>query len=341
MNNFSFYHYNSQEIAKFLREEGLAPHLRKDLLGYGYRNKPINRDEIKLTKWSQTFFNWDLPKIVRQEISQDGTQKLLLKLSDGQSVETVLLKGHKKYTFCLSSQVGCSMKCSFCYTGMQGLKRHLNSSEIVAQYLIAQKIVQQENPSMPTSDIVFMGQGEALHNFDQVQLALEKLMIPEGLHLGPRQITLSTAGFGPGLKQLHLLPPINLAFSLHSPFQEEREQIMPLAKHMSIDECFFHLYQRPFLKRQYLMIQYTLLQGLNHTKRHALELAKLVKDHPVIINLIPFNPFKEAAYQRPSTQEVEDFRKELVNLRLRVMVRTTRGDDIMAACGQLNTKVDP
>lgn len=287
----------------------------------------------------QAQFDFSLPVIVTTQKSQDRTVKFLLQFADGEKVETVLIPFHKRYTVCLSSQVGCGMKCSFCYTGTQGLKRNLTAAEIVGQYLVAWNWLKENQPSKSLKpNIVFMGQGEPLHNFDEVKLATEIFLEKHGLELGPRQITLSTAGFLPGLERFSEFPRINLALSLHSPFTEIRNQLIPLNKAYDLAEVLKVLDGLPRLKRQYLTMEYLLIKDLNDGEQDAEALYSLLKNRPAIINLIPFNEFPGAPYQRPSVKNIEFFRIYLANKGLPVMLRTTKGHEILAACGQLKSK---
>jgi len=280
-----------------------------------------------------------MPKIISTQNSSDGTHKFLIQLGDEKCVETVLLPFHKKYTVCLSTQVGCAMGCTFCYTARQGLARNLNADEIVAQYFLAfeyLKIIRPEHRITP--NIVLMGQGEPLHNFDNLKQALEILLSPRGFQLGPRQITLSTVGHLPGLKRLNELPPVNLALSLHSPFKQQRDQLIPIGERYCILEVLQILKSKKLLKRQFIAFEYLLIQGVNDSQLHAQELGKILKNFTAIFNLIPFNPFPCSPFLPPSRQGVEQFKNWLVEQNIRVMIRKTKGDDILAACGQLYSK---
>lgn len=289
-------------------------------------------------QWLQVNLNFSLPKITTCQLAADETVKFLLEFADGEKVETVLIPFHKRYTICLSSQVGCGMKCSFCYTGTQGLKRNLKAEEIIGQYVVAWQWLKKNRPEKSLKpNIVFMGQGEPLHNFDQVKLATEIFLENAGLNLGSRQITLSTAGFLPGLMRFHEFPRINLALSLHSAFDNIRNELIPLNRSYSLSQLFQVLDTLPRLKRQYLTMEYLLIKDINDTEKDARALIALLKDRPAIINLIPFNEFPGAPYQRPTPTTVNWFRELLVEARLPVMLRTTKGDDILAACGQLKS----
>jgi 23S rRNA (adenine2503-C2)-methyltransferase len=284
-------------------------------------------------------FSLALPKVVKTQVSEDDvTIKFLTQLHDGKTIETVLVPFNKKYTVCISSQVGCAMKCSFCYTGTQGLTRHLSSNEIVTQYLMAYEYV-KENYSHKSAlpNIVFMGQGEPLHNLENVKRAIKLLLAPEAMNLGPRQITLSTAGYLPGLEQYSQLENINLALSFHSPFNDERSKLIPLNNAYPIEDIISELKKHKLLKRQFFTFEYLVLKDVNHFQKHADEIERLLKGMPVIFNLIPFNEFPGCEFKRPEMSDVESFKEMLVDKGFHTMVRTTKGDDILAACGQLNS----
>lgn len=285
-------------------------------------------------------FDLKLPTVAKEQVSIDKkTVKFLVQMSDGRTVETVLVPFEKKYTICISSQVGCAMKCSFCFTGTQGLTRNLESEEILAQYLLAFKWLKKNMPEKSAPpNIVFMGQGEPLHNIDSVKKCLDILFSTEGLHLGPRQVTLSTAGYLPGLKSFNDLMGINLALSFHSPFDEQRNELIPLNKAYPIKNIIEQLKKVNLRKRQFLTFEYLIIKDMNHSMEHVEKIYELLNGLPVIFNLIPFNEFPGSPYKRPKMSDVEWFKEELTAKGFHTMIRTTKGDDILAACGQLNTK---
>ncbi|EQC45415.1 23S rRNA (adenine(2503)-C(2))-methyltransferase RlmN [Bacteriovorax sp. Seq25_V] len=291
-------------------------------------------------QYLKTNFNLALPKIQKIQTAEDElTVKFLVELSDGNCVETVLVPFNKKYTICISSQVGCAMKCSFCFTGTQGLKRNLEVHEIVGQYVLAYNYIKENFPEkFAAPNIVFMGQGEPLHNFDNIKRAISIFLEVRGLHLGPRQITLSTAGYLPGLKKIEELNQVNIALSFHSPFNNQRDELIPLNKAYPIEEIVSTLKDIPRLKRQYLTFEYLIIKDMNHSEEHVQEIVKLLSGLPVIFNLIPFNEFPGAKYKRPLDKDVDNFKQRLVDHGFFASVRKTKGDDILAACGQLNTK---
>lgn len=334
----SIYDLAQNQLSDFLVDNGQSKNLAVSIYEYLYKNNP--RQNISDTTWQllRGNFSFRLPEIVTQTTSEDGTYKFLMEFEDKQRVETVLLPFYKRYTICLSSQVGCAMKCSFCYTGTQGLKRNLKAHEIIGQYIVAKKFLQKEiSETSPIPNIVFMGQGEPLHNFDELNTALNIMLDPEGLALGPRQITVSTAGYLPGLKKFNLLPKVNLALSLHSAFNETRKKLIPITGQYPIEDIFQSLDEVILLKRQFINYEYLLIDELNDTIDDANELQKLLGNRKAIINIIPFNPFPNGPFKRPSPEKVEAFKNMLVERKLRTMVRTTKGSDILAACGQLTS----
>jgi 23S rRNA (adenine2503-C2)-methyltransferase len=231
------------------------------------------------------------------------------------------------------------MNCSFCFTGTQGLKRNLKAEEIIMQYLIAYKYaLEKSTVPLPTPNIVFMGQGEPFHNFDEVKKAIQIFQEKKGLHLGPRQLTISSAGYLPGIKRMSELQNINLAISFHSAKNEIRNELIPLNKKYPIEELISTLENITLMKRQYITFEYLLIDELNNSEEDAKLLAEQLKSLPAIVNIIPFNPFPGSKYKRPNSQQVENFKNSLVAHKVRTMIRTTKGDEILAACGQLNTK---
>lgn len=290
----------------------------------------------KLITKLQEEFDQTLPAISTVHESSDGTYKFMIRFQDGLEVESVLIPFHHRYTICLSTQVGCAMNCQFCYTGLQGLKRHLSAAEIVGEYMVVSNWWKAKKTEALMPNIVFMGQGEPLHNADEVKRAIEVFINPHGINLGPRQMTLSTAGHLPGIKKLVDFAPINIALSLHSPFEDQRTELIPINKQYPLSDILPALLELPKKKRQFLTLEYLLIKDFNMSDLHVERLSELFSHEEVIFNLIPFNPFPEARFERPDPVEIDLFKEKLVSKNLRVMVRTTKGDDILAACGQLH-----
>lgn len=335
----SFYALKIEELTDFLNQYGHSAEVARIVFAYIY--KKSTKEEISKKVWEllETHFDMSLPTIGKVQESPDGTVKFEIVFHDQLSVETVLIPFHKRFTVCLSSQVGCLMKCSFCYTGTMGLKRHLKAHEIIMQYVVAKNYLEDKTQTKAVSpNIVFMGQGEPLHNVDAVKDSIELFRQSLGLGIGPRQMTLSTSGYLPGIKKLGEFPEINLALSLHSPFNEIRKELIPINQHYPIEEVLNAFDQIDLLKRQFVTYEYLLIDELNDRKADADELLKLLGHRKAIINIIPFNPFPGSQYRRPSSEKVDQFKEMLVERKLRAMIRTTKGSDILAACGQLNTK---
>jgi len=334
--------YGYEEFCSWWQEQGvkLGPHKRiLSQLILGKLCLPLESDpEIspKLISLINHTFKWEpLRAVDIRESKDDKTIKYLFELEDGTRVESVAVPFHKKYTLCLSSQVGCAMGCKFCFTGTQGLTRNLKSEEIVGQYLYVWQHLQEKFGHPSTPNIVFMGQGEPLHNFEGVKKSIEIFLNYPGLSLGPRQITVSTVGHATGLKRWHEIPPVNLALSLHSPFEFERTELMPVNKVWSIDQLLEILESYPWHHRKRINFEYLLLGDHNDSIEHADALAEIVNRFPSLVNLIPFNPYPESPYKRPTDAQIQAFKARLVKHKVRTMVRTTKGDDILAACGQL------
>lgn len=339
----SIYSLPLNDLKIFLSKNGENSSNASSIFEKLYKLKTKTTKQIADSTWAilESNFSFKLPQIIKTQTDGDGTIKFLLELHDQKRVETVLLPFHKRYTVCLSSQVGCAMNCRFCYTGTQGLSRNLDASEIVGQYLVAYHYLKKEIiKDAITPNIVFMGQGEPLHNLEQINIALKIMFESNGLHLGHRQVTLSTAGFLPGLKNFHQLPPINLALSLHSPFDKIRSELIPINQHYPLKDVLMALDQIPLIKKQFITYEYLLIDELNDRIEDADELFNLLHTRPAIINIIPFNPFPGSNYKRPSDFKINQFKEYLVERKLRTMVRETKGDEILAACGQLNSKAD-
>ncbi len=341
MSEVSFYSTTLEDFEKWWQGLGhaLGPHkrLQRGLVNGLYPSVPSEHPEIsrELLNEVATSFDFSLPNVFERRAASDGTIKYLFELKDGLKVESVALPFHKKFTLCLSSQAGCAMACEFCFTGTQGLKRHLEPHEIVGQYIQVWRDLNRNGDHPMTPNIVFMGQGEPLHNFEALKKAIEYLTSTPGLALGPRQITVSTVGYLPGLKRWEELPPVNLAISLHSPFEKERTKLIPMNRAYSIEKIMEVLNGYEWGRRKLINFEYLLLGGVNDSHEHAKALAKCIEPFPCLVNLIPFNPYPGSPFKRPSDQRVEEFKSWLVEEKVRTMVRVTKGDDILAACGQL------
>jgi len=280
------------------------------------------------------------PEVIEQLDSADGTRKFLIKVTGGSIIETVLIPDGDRGTLCVSSQVGCALDCSFCSTGKQGFNRDLTPAEIIGQVWLAAKSYGQfgENRPRTITNVVMMGMGEPLLNFDPVVDSMNLMMHDNCYGLSKRRVTLSTSGVVPALDKLNGVTDVCLAISLHAPNDELRNQLVPINKKypiaMLLESAQRYIDGLPDNRRK-ITIEYTLIKNVNDRPHHAHELAELLKDVPVKINLIPFNPFDLVDYERVSNTMLRTFKDILVNAGYITTVRTTRGDDIDAACGQL------
>ncbi len=288
----------------------------------------------RLIQYIKNNYDFSLPIVSKHFRSTDGTQKFVFKFNDEQEVETVLMEYYQNYTLCVSSQVGCAMKCSFCYTGTQGLKRNLNGYEIVMQYMAVKELI---TTTKPITNIVFMGQGEPLHNFDNIKQAVDVLTDKKGISISPTNITVSTSGFIPGLKRFQELGGVNLALSLHSSNPKVRSDLIPLNNKYPLEDVLKEIGNISLRKNQFIEFEYLLIKDLNMSTEAAMELSELIKDKRAIVNLIPFNAFPGSKYQAPGGDEITKFANILKSCGIRTMIRRTRGEDILAACGQLKS----
>ena len=301
------------------------------------------------------------PRVLRDTTAADGTRKWLLDVGTGNAVDSVFIPEANRGTLCVSSQAGCALECSFCSTGRQGFNRNLAAEEIIGQLWWASRTLRARDAiagrartaqsavgdpgdgaavERPISNVVMMGMGEPLANFDNVVTAMRLMLDDHAYGLSRRRVTLSTAGLVPGIDRLRDECPVSLAVSLHAPNDALRDELVPINRKYPIKEllaaCLRYIDVAP---RGYVMFEYVMLAGVNDGVALARELAALVKDVPCKVNLIPFNPFPGIQYQRSSPEAVDRFRDVLMRAGLIATVRKTRGDDIDAACGQLAGQV--
>lgn len=339
----SFFQYTYSELVALFLENNLVLAGANVLYNQHYKKKQAHNQKKKLAQKTQNFLNdfisFDLPEIDHIQESSDKTVKFLIKLNDGLKVETVLIPFNQKYSICLSSQVGCAMNCSFCYTGTQGLKRHLKTEEIVGQFMLVQQWLTEHRPSEDRIlNIVFMGQGEPLHNFDSVKNACMIFLANNGLCLAAAKITISTSGYIPGLiRWKDEMPDVNIALSLHSPFSSKRNELIPLNQKYPLEEVLTLVDKIPHGKNRFVTYEYLLVKDFNDQEEDAHATGRLLQGKNAYINLIPFNPYPGAKYQKPTQQVVENFKSILETYHLPTLIRKTKGDEILAACGQLNT----
>lgn len=285
------------------------------------------------------------PEVVKQLDSVDGTRKFLIRVSGNNVVETVFIPDGDRGTLCVSSQVGCSLDCSFCATGKQGFNRDLTAAEIIGQVWIAAKSFGQLVPNGPrtVTNVVMMGMGEPLLNFDNVVDSMNLMMHDNAYGISKRRVTLSTSGVVPQLDRLSQYTDACLAISLHAPNDELRNELVPINRKypiaMLLASAQRYIEAMPDTHRK-ITIEYTLIDQVNDRPHHAQELAELLREVPVKINLIPFNPFNLSNYKRASNNAIRKFQDILMEAGFITTVRTTRGDDIDAACGQLAGSVN-
>jgi 23S rRNA (adenine2503-C2)-methyltransferase len=274
-----------------------------------------------------------LPRVIHHDISEDGTQKFVLQLADGKQIESVFIPDTPKQTFCVSTQVGCAMGCAFCLTGKMGLIRHLTAAEITGQVRILARSTDLLDKSF---NIVLMGMGEPLHNYDETMKALRMLNQKEGFDMHPKRVTLSTVGLVPMMDKLaqeDLMP--NLAVSLHAATEEQRRAIVPPTKKYSLQDIIDACKRFPLSKRRRIMFEYVMLAGVNDSDEDARKLVKVLAGVKAKVNLLPLNAAAGIPFERPSDERVNSFAKILADRGLMVSVRKSRGRDIRAACGQL------
>ncbi len=281
------------------------------------------------------------PQVIQDRTAADGTRKWLLQLVDGNGIEMVFIPEEGRGTLCVSSQAGCALNCTFCATGHQGFNRDLSVAEIIGQLWLANRLLKQEpKGERLVTNVVFMGMGEPLLNFDNVTTALRIMVDDLAYGLSRRRVTVSTAGMVPMIDRLREACPVSLAVSLHAPNDQLREQLVPLNRKYPIAEllaaCRRYVADDP---RGKITFEYVMLAGVNDSSQHAHELADLLKELPAKVNLIPFNSFPGTDYSRSSLEVIDAFRDVMLKAGLMTITRRTRGDDIDAACGQLAGRV--
>uniref|UniRef100_I2PXH7 Probable dual-specificity RNA methyltransferase RlmN n=1 Tax=Desulfovibrio sp. U5L TaxID=596152 RepID=I2PXH7_9BACT len=280
------------------------------------------------------------PQVARVSESADGTVKFLLALGDGESVECVLIPEKDHYTACLSTQVGCAMGCAFCATGMMGFRRNMTPGEMLGQVLVARQYLLDKGVALALRNLVFMGMGEPLLNYDNLVRTLEALHHPQGFDISGRRITVSTAGVARHLLDLGRTGLCSLAVSLHAPTQALREKIMPGAAKLPLDELIEILRQYPMKPRERLTFEYLMLDGVNDSLEDARELVRLLSRVKAKVNLIVFNATPGLPYQPPPAERVFAFQEALKAKGLTATLRKSKGADIAAACGQLRAECE-
>ncbi|MFI4919565.1 MAG: 23S rRNA (adenine(2503)-C(2))-methyltransferase RlmN [Legionellales bacterium] len=339
--------YNYQQLRQLLTEWGEKPYRAQQIIQWIHQVGSVDFTEMtnlgkalreKLTSLSVI----SLPEIVSCQKSNDGTHKWLLKLTCGNCIETVFIPESNRGTLCVSSQIGCALNCSFCSTGKQGFNRNLTTAEIIGQVRLAVRELSLTDGTHDrrVTNVVMMGMGEPLLNFDNVVSAMSLMMDDFAYGLSKRRVTLSTSGILPDLERLREVSPVALAVSLHAPTDALRDILVPINKKYPLEQlmdlCKRYFQDEP---RRKVTFEYVMLKDINDQPEHAAQLIKLLSDVPCKINLIPFNPFPMTQYERSSQETINAFRDKLLVNGINTFTRKTRGDDIDAACGQLAGEV--
>ncbi len=332
---------NLEELKDFVTSIGLEPYRAKQIAQWIYKKRVSDFDSMtNISKATRKLLSEkaaiDVLKTVKVEESADGTRKYLFELPDGNRIESVFIPEKGWNTLCVSTQVGCPAGCKFCLTAKDGFTRSLTPAEIVDQYIQVQRDVGEERR---ISNVVFMGMGEPLLNFDNVKKAVEIMTHRDMLDLSKRKITISTVGIVPGIERMaRELNRVKLAVSLHATTDEVREKIVPLNRKYPIGEIFRALRRYPADNVRRIMIEYVMLKDVNDSLEDARRLVGLVRGIPVKVNLIPFNPYPGSSFEPTPREKIEAFQKVLWDHNIAAFIRESRGQDISAACGMLRTK---
>lgn len=335
----NFFDFTLTQLTELFKSKGEKPYRASQIYKWVYTKNVY--DLGQMTDLSVVFrsqvaqwLSFSLPKIVDHRISKDGTQKFLFDVGDGYTVETVMIPTENRSTLCVSSEVGCNLACKFCYTGKEKLKKRLSAGQIVGQFLQVQNILTEQGKN-PLTNVVFMGMGEPLDNPKAVFDSIEILNQTHGLNFSRKRVTVSTSGLVP------MIPLVSqsgarLAVSLNGSNDQVRSEIMPINKKWPIADLLKACEEHIQKTKQDVTFEYVLLKGVTDDMDHAFELVELLKGMKCMINLIPFNEHPDSGFEKPETETVLKFQNYLMRKGLTVYVRQTRGEDIFAACGQLN-----
>ncbi len=335
-----------EEMKGFVTSVGLEPFRAKQLWRWIYKRGMTEFDVMSdMGKQARELLEQhcfiERGERTSDQLSKDGTRKWLLKFADGNEIETVYIPEAERGTLCISSQVGCTLACTFCHTGTQRLVRNLTAAEIVGQVLAANDAMEEWpiNPeTRKITNIVFMGMGEPLFNYEHVKTACKLLTDGEGLSLSRKKVTVSTSGVVPEIYKLADEVGVNLALSLHAVHDDLRDEIVPINRKYKLKEvmeaCHYYAAKYP---SQRILIEYVMLAGVNDSDADAHALIALLQGLPVKVNLIPFNPWPGSPYECSSNNRIHKFAQILADAHISVPIRKTRGQDILAACGQLKS----
>ncbi|HEX9872979.1 MAG TPA: 23S rRNA (adenine(2503)-C(2))-methyltransferase RlmN [Deferrimonas sp.] len=339
MNKTDIKSLNLDELAAFIQAFGKEKFRAKQIVRWIYQRgvtsfaamTDLSKDLRESLEGRAFISDWE-PEVTEQSV--DGTKKYLFRLSDGQTVESVRIPMEgTRATLCISTQVGCAMQCAFCLTGTFGLVRNLETAEIVNQVCAVAK-------DGPINNIVLMGMGEPLNNLDNVVRALQILYLDEGFGFGTRKVTLSTCGLIPEMLEMARRIPVNLAVSLNATTDAVRDQLMPVNRRYPLKELMTACRHYPLKPHQRITFEYILIRGVNDTLGDARRLVKLLHGVKAKVNLIPFNEHEESAFRAPTPEAIETFQTCLLDSNIVAIRRTSKGQDISAACGQLKGKLE-
>jgi 23S rRNA (adenine2503-C2)-methyltransferase len=328
----------TDELANFLLVRKQPGYRAKQIYQWLFRKRATSFSEMSnlsqtLREELQGQFTISRPRVLRRAVSRDGTVKFLFGFADGVSVESVLIPEPRRLTLCISTQAGCGFGCAFCATAVLGLKRNLSASEIIDQILEAGRSLA---PDQRITHIVFMGMGEPLANYAHTLRALEIISDGDwGVGISPRRVTLSSVGLVPQIEKLMAHTHVNLAVSLHAATDELRAELMPVNRKYSLNQLIDCCRALPLPRRKRITFEYVLLRGVNDSEKDASALVELLKGIACKVNVIPFNPHPGSAFQRPTDAEIARFQMVLHRAGMQINLRRPRGDDIQAACGQL------
>ena len=344
------------DLLQWCKENGEVAYRAQQIYQWLYQKQATSFDEMsnlskKFRSFLQESFCFDVPKVEKKFLSEDGSIKLLVSCGDGKTVETVILpmrypegplEGQiRNITLCISSQVGCAIACTFCNTATQGLMRNLSTAEIVGQVIAAKRVLRDSlMKDIPMSNIVYMGMGEPFHNFDAVVKSFEVFLDERGLNFSKRKITVSTSGLIPEIEKFSKLPVnlrVNLAVSLNAPTDQLREQVMPINRAYPLDRLMTALRNVPLDSHRRITMEYILMRDFNDSEDCIPQLQNILRGIPVKLNLIPYNEFPGSPYKRPTEKGVLKFQKALLDRGMHATVRYSKGRDVMAACGMLKS----
>lgn len=335
-----------QQLTAWFAEHGEKPFRARQVLRWMYKAGESDFDAmsdlaVSLREKLKQLACIRVPRVVREETASDGTRKWLLDVGTGNAIETVYIPEEDRGTLCVSTQAGCALDCAFCSTGKQGFNRNLSTAEIIGQVWWANhQIGKNADGNWPITNVVLMGMGEPLLNFDNTVHALRLMLDDHAWGLSRRRVTVSTSGVVPAMDRLREECPVALAISLHAPNDALRNELVPINQKYPLKElmaaCKRYLEKAP---RDFVTFEYVMLAGVNDSEQQARELIRLVREVPCKLNLIPFNPFPQAPYRRSDMPTVLRFRDTLMQAGIVTTIRKVRGDDIEAACGQLAGQV--